>query len=92
MNCNQEIQLEEYKLHNDSRLLNLENMKNELEYKKRLYPEADLANDEMTVTNLQKYLVTMSQITYISYWSTQKILFDYQSKWILRFKSHYYAT
>ncbi|XP_067930714.1 uncharacterized protein [Watersipora subatra] len=53
----QDIQTEEHRLENESKLLNLESKRNELEYKRRLYPDADLSNDEMTVNNLQKYLV-----------------------------------
>lgn len=54
----QDIQMEEDKLRNETKLLNLENKRNELQYKRRLYPNADLSSDEMAVNNLEKYLVS----------------------------------
>lgn len=53
----QDIQLEENRLENETKLLNLETKQHDLEYKRRLYPDADLSNEEMTVNSLQKYLV-----------------------------------
>ena len=59
----QDIQLEEHQLENENKLLNLESKRNELEYKKRLYPAADHSNDEMTVKQLEKYLVRIRAIS-----------------------------
>jgi len=49
--------LEEYRLENDTKLLNLDNKKNDLEYKRRLYPSADHSHEELTIAKLEKYLV-----------------------------------
>ncbi|XP_067931874.1 uncharacterized protein [Watersipora subatra] len=51
------ISLEEYKLENEARLLRLDSKTNDLDYKKRLYPNSDLSHEEMTVNSLQKYLI-----------------------------------
>lgn len=58
----QNIQTEEFKLQQESRLLSLDSKRNDLEYKKRLYPGADLSHEEMTVQKLKKYLVNMVKL------------------------------
>ena len=53
----QNIALEEYRLDNEARLLSLDTKTHDLENKRRLYPQSDLSHEEMSVQNLQKYLV-----------------------------------